>query len=224
MVKENTELQERLAVHAMTRLPTVTRRMWFHLDHYLHDWSIAPTYRFLARRSGCTIGRVRIHLARLEEEQIVSIFDGKRRCIRLLLRYPLPDSVPSGVIPTADLPPPSFLPENSPLAKTRALLTLASLTEPTQRVWYHLDGFMERHGVGPTLRELGELCECSPCSIRFHFKNLQVARVMRRAFKRPRAIRLLLRYPEHLRQQPFAPVNASQSGPDYQSRIPFDLV
>ena len=223
-MKENTELQERLAVHAMVRLPRVTRRMWFHLDHYLHDWSIAPTYRFLARRSGCTIGRVRIHLARLEEEQIVSVFDGKRRCIRLLLRYPLPDSVPSGVMPTTDLPPPSFLPENSPLAKTRALLTLASLTEPTQRVWYHLDSFMERHGVAPTHRELGEQCKGSDYSVGRHLKYLQIARVIRRAYKRPRAIRLLLRYPEHLRQQPFAPVKASHSGPDYQSRIPFDLV
>ncbi len=197
----------------MARLPRVTRHMWLHLDHYMDSRGIAPSYRYLAGRSGCSLGWVSVHLQRLEEEGIVKRFAGNRRAIRLLLRYPLPDSAPaSGMLPM-DLPTQSFLPENSPMGHARALLTHASLPVPTQRVWYHLDGFMEQYGIAPTYRELGELCERAPCSVRLPIKYLQIVRVIQRAYNRPRAIRLLLRYPEHLRDLPFPSREDGDSGP-----------
>lgn len=211
-MKQNTKLQERLAVNAMVRLPRVTRRMWLHLDHHMDSWSIAPTYRYLAGRSGCSFGKVRRHLQRLEEEKIVELFAGNHRAIRLLLRYPLPDSVPaSGMLPK-DLPEQTFLPENSPMDHTRALFTHASLSVPTQRVWYHLDGFIERHGFAPTHRELAGLCECAPDTVRMPIRYLQIARVIQSAYRKPRGIRLLLRYPAHLRDRPFPPPEGSKAG------------
>ena len=225
-MKQNTELQERLAVHAMGRLPTVARQMWFQLDYHFHARHFSPSYRYLASGSGCSVGSVRGHLRRLEREQIVMLFDGSRRAIRLLLRFPLPDSVSSGYVytPWMDVPLRSFLAENSPSDERRATLVHASLGEPTQRVWYHLDRFMEQNGVVPTHEELAETCGYTRSAARYRLKCLRRAGVIQRVYKWPRAIRLLLRYPEQLRDQPFPPHEASKPGPGPRSRLPIDFV
>lgn len=223
-MKENNELQERLAVHAMHRLPTVPRQMWLQLDHYLYSRNFAPSYRYLASGSGCSVSSVGKHLRRLEREQIVMVFTGSRRAIRLLLRYPLPDSVPTGDTPCMEVPLQTFLPGNSPSDERRATLIHASLKEPTQRVWYHLDRFMEENGVVPSREELAEVSDCSKDAIAYRLKRLQNARVIQRVYKWPRAIRLLLRYPGPMCDQPLLPGVGPETDPQPQARLPIAFV
>ena len=78
------------------------------------------------------------------------------------------------------------------IERRRALVT----NDLTRQVWFELHGYLQRHGFAPSYRELAALCYCSTTAITNHLGRLERAGVLETGLGRPRAIKLLVPYPE----------------------------
>ena len=78
------------------------------------------------------------------------------------------------------------------IERRRALVT----NDLTRQVWFELDGYLQEHGFAPSYRELAALCYCSTTAITNHLGRLERAGVLETGLGRPRAIKLLVPYPE----------------------------